>query len=59
MIEEDEDLNTLTKERKKSLIKMLKDFRKDKSESVRVNNRAAAKDIMGCADVITDMVSAR
>ena len=58
LIGEDEDLNTLSKEEKKSLIKTLKDFRKDKSESVHVNNRTAAKDIMGCADVITDVVSA-
>lgn len=57
LIGEDKDLNTLSKEEKKALIKILKDFRKDKSESVYINNRAAAKDIMGCADVIMDVVS--
>ena len=57
LIGEDDSLQDMSPEKKKQVLDALRDFCQERGESVCINNRAAAKDMMHCGQMIEDIVS--
>ena len=57
LISKDDSLQDMSPEKKKQVLDALRDFCQERRESVHINNRAAAKDMMHCGQTIEDIVS--